>query len=158
MEIDIQIEKRFQDYLEPDWLKQVVEQCLTIQNISSAVELSLLITDDETVRKLNRTYRGIDEVTDVLSFAFMERKPDDDSPPFVMPPDGILRLGEIIISYPQAARQAEENQQKVEKEVALLIVHSVLHLLGYEHDEPVREKEMRELEEKVLGQVEKLTE
>lgn len=153
MEIDIQIEKRFQDYLEPDWLKQVVEQCLTIQNISSAVELSLLVTDDETIQKLNQTYRGVDEVTDVLSFALMERKPDDDSPPFVMPPDGILRLGEVIISYPQTVRQAEENQQKVEKELALLIIHGVLHLLGYEHDEPVREQEMRELEERILSEV-----
>ncbi len=153
MEIDIQIEKRFQDYLEPDWLKRVIEQCLTVQNISSAVELSLLITDDETIQRLNQTYRGVDEVTDVLSFAFMERKPGDDSPPFVMPPDGILRLGEVIISYPQTVRQAEENQQKVEKELALLIIHGVLHLLGYEHDEPVREQEMRGLEERILSEV-----
>jgi len=154
LKLGIQIDRKFARHLRKEWLQQVVEQSLNVQGINSEVELGLLITDDETVRKLNQEYRGVDETTDVLSFALTERRPGDDSPPFVTPPDGILRLGEVIISYPQTVRQAEENQQKVGKELALLIIHGVLHLLGYEHDEPVREKEMRELEERILSEVE----
>jgi len=155
VKLGIQIDKKFQKYLRREWLRRVVEHSLAAQDIGSEVELGLLITDDETVRELNQKYRGVDEPTDVLSFALAERKPGDDSPPFITPPDGILRLGEVIISYPQAVRQAEENNHKVEEEVALLVIHGILHLLGYEHDEPAREREMRALEERVLSKVEK---
>lgn len=153
MKLGIQIDKNFQKYLRKEWLHRVVEHSLTTQDIGSEVELGLLITDDETVRKLNQEYRGVDEPTDVLSFALVERKPG--SSPFITPPDGFLHLGEVVISYPQAVRQAEENKHRVEEEVALLVVHGVLHLLGYEHDEPAREREMRALQERVLSKVEK---
>jgi len=76
-----------------------------------------------------------------------------DLPPFVMPPDGVSHLGEVIISYPQAVAQAEEQRHSVQREIAILIIHGVLHLLGYEHDKPEEEKEMRALQEKILGQV-----
>ena len=153
MKLGIQIDKNFQKYLRKEWLHRVVKLSLATQDIGSEVELGLLITDDETVRKLNQEYRGVDEPTDVLSFALVERKAG--SSPFITPPDGLLHLGEVVISYPQAVRQAEENKHKVEEEVALLVIHGVLHLLGYEHDEPAREREMRALEERVLSKVEK---
>ena len=153
MKLGIQIDKNFQKYLRKEWLHRVVEHSLATQDIGSEVELGLLITDDETVRKLNQEYRGVDEPTDVLSFALVERKPG--SSLFITPPDGFLHLGEVVISYPQAVRQAEENKHRVEEEVALLVVHGVLHLLGYEHDEPAREREMRALQERVLSKVEK---
>jgi probable rRNA maturation factor len=107
------------------------------------------------VRELNRRYRGIDEPTDVISFALTEEKTEGDSFPFVTPPDGFLHLGEVIISYPQAVRQAEEQHHGIEEEIALLVVHGTLHLLGYEHDEPVREQEMRAVEKRILFEVEK---
>ena len=154
MKLGIQIDKEFRKHLDREWLQRVVKQSLTIQDFNSEVELSLVVTGDETVQKLNQQYRGIDKPTDVLSFALMERRPGDDTS-FIVPPDGVLHLGEVVISYPQAARQAEENGLRVEQELALLIVHGVLHLLGYEHDEPDREWEMRALEEKVLSEVEK---
>ena len=153
MKLGIQIDKNFQKYLRKEWLHRVVEHSLATQDIGSEVELGLLITDDETVRKLNQEYRGVDEPTDVLSFALVERKTG--SSPFITPPDGLLHLGEVVISYPQAVRQAEENKHRVEEEVALLVIHGVLHLLGYEHDEPAQEREMRALEERVLSKVEK---
>jgi len=153
VKLGIQIDKNFRKHLRKEWLHQVVEHSLAAQDIGSEVELGLLITDDETVRKLNQEYRGIDEPTDVLSFALVERKPG--SSPFITPPDDLLHLGEVVISYPQAVRQAEENNHKVEEEVALLVIHGILHLLGYEHDEPAREREMRALEERVLSKVEK---
>ena len=149
MKLGIQIDKEFRKHLDQEWLQGVVEQSLAIQDFDSEVELSLVVTGEETVRKLNQQYRGVGEPTDVLSFALSERKADDDIP-FVTPPDSILHLGEVVISYPQALRQAEENRQGVEQELALLIVHGVLHLLGYEHDEPAREKEMRALEREIL--------
>ena len=153
MKLGIQIDKEFRKHLKEEWLQRVVEHCLTVRDFDSEVELSLLITNNETVRELNQRYRGIDEPTDVLSFALTEGEPDNC--PFITPPDGVLHLGEVIISYPQAVRQAEGAGHKVDQELALLIIHGVLHLLGYEHDEPDREKEMRELEEKVLSEVEK---
>ena len=151
MKLGIQIDKNFQKYLRKEWLHRVVEHSFAAQDIGSEVELGLLITDDETVRKLNQKYRGVDEPTDVLSFAFVERKPG--SSPFITPPDGLLHLGEVVISYPQAVRQAEENNHKVEEEIALLVIHGILHLLGYEHDEPAREREMSALEERILSQL-----
>ena len=155
MKLGIQIDKNFQKHLRKEWLRRVVEHSLAAQDIASEVELGLLITDDETVRKLNQEYRGVDEPTDVLSFALVERKTGNNSPPFVEPPDGLLHLGEVVISYPQAVRQAEETNHKMEEEMALLVVHGILHLLGYEHDEPAREQEMRALEKKILSEVEK---
>lgn len=154
MKLGIQIDKEFRKHLDQQWLERVVAQSLAVQNFDSEVELSLVVTGEETVRKLNQQYRGVDEPTDVLSFALAERKPGDDTP-FITPPDGVLHLGEVVISYPQAVRQAEENRHSVEQELALLVIHGVLHLLGYEHDEPAREREMRALEEKVLSEVEK---
>ena len=154
MEIGIQIEGKLQTDLEESWLKQVVEETLAIHDFGSEVELGLFIADDETVRELNRKYRDIDEPTDVLSFALLEKQ--DDSLLFVAPPDGLLHLGEVIVSYPQAVRQAEENGHPVKQELALLIIHGVLHLLGYEHDEPAREQKMRVLEEKILSRLVKL--
>jgi len=153
MKLGIQIDKEFRKHLKERWLQKVVEQSLTVQDFDSEVELSLLVTDDETVRKLNQKYRGVDEPADVLSFALTERKLG--SSPFITPPDGLLHLGEVVISYPQAVRQAEENNHKVEEEIALLVIHGILHLLGYEHDEPARGQEMRALEERVLSEVEK---
>ena len=154
MNLGIQIDKDFRKSLNREWLQRVVEQSLTVQDFNSEVELSLVITNKETMQRLNQQYRGIDEPTDVLSFALTEGIPGDDNP-FIIPPDGILHLGEVVICYPKVVIQAEENKQSIEQELALLVVHGVLHLLGYEHDEPDREKEMRVLQEKVLLEIEK---
>ena len=149
--INIQIEKQLQNYVGEGWPQRVVEETLSAQGINFRVELDLLIAANETVGELNQRYRGVDGPTDVLAFALTERGPGEDS--FIMPPDHIVHLGEVVISYPQARRQAEEYGHSVEQELALLIIHGVLHLLGYEHDKLEDEEEMRALEEKILGQV-----
>ena len=154
MKLGIQIDEPFQEFLKEEWLRHVIESTILSQTIDSEVELGLLITDDTTVKELNRTYRGVDESTDVLSFALTEDTPDADSPSFVTPPDGMLHLGEVIVSYPRAVKQAEEHNHGTDREIALLVVHGTLHLLGYDHDEPAREQEMRELEAKILSGVE----
>ena len=147
IELGIQIDEEFSSEIEEGWLRQVIEKALSVEGLSSPAELGLVITDDETVRRLNKKYRGIDEATDVLSFALLEEK---EGASFVMPPDGTTHLGEVIISYPQAERQAKEQGHTTGHEVALLIIHGVLHLLGYEHNT----SQMRVKEIEVLSEVE----
>jgi len=99
---------------------------------------------------LNRDYRGIDKTTDVISFALSENKDDTK---FITPPDKISRLGEVIISYPQAVRQAKENKQTIKAELAWLVVHGLLHLLGYDHQDDASEAVMRKREDKILRDI-----
>ena len=146
-DLEIQIAPQFQGRLKEDSLRRAVEETLSVEGFGSVAELSLVITDDETVQELNRRFRGIDQPTDVLSFALLEEK---EAPPFALPPDGVFHLGEVIISYPQAARQAEEYHHSIEKEILLLTIHGVLHLLGHEHEEPEQEKMMKALEVQIL--------
>ena len=108
-------------------------------------ELSIAITDDETVRALNREYAGEDAVTDVLSFS--QREGEE----FVSPPEGAPQLGEVVIAYPQAARQAGERGRAATEEMTRLLVHGVLHLLGYDHAEPEEARRMREREEALVN-------
>ncbi len=149
MEINVLIEEGVAVPVGEDWLRGVAGQVLAARDAEPAVELSLVITGQERVRELNRHYRGRDEPTDVLAFSAVEEA-GADSPPFVPPPDGVRHLGEVIISCPQAAIQAGEHRHTVAREIAILIIHGVLHLLGYDHDEPERERQMRAREAEVL--------
>ena len=108
-------------------------------------ELSVTLTDDETVRGLNREYAGEDAVTDVLSFSQWEGEE------FVGAPGSVPPLGEVVIAYPQATRQAEERDRSANEEVARLLIHGTLHLLGYDHAEAEEERRMRAREEELLG-------
>jgi probable rRNA maturation factor len=100
------------------------------------------------VQRLNRDYRGVDEPTDVLAFHMLPH--NGIASPFVLPPDGVTRLGEVIISYPQALAQAKEQGHSAQRELALLVIHGVLHLLGYDHEESGEAKKMRRREEELL--------
>lgn len=151
MQLGIEVNDEFRKYVNEDLVYELVEHCLKIPKFDSEVELSLLITGDETVRDLNHRYRGINDTTDVLSFALTEGDPD--IPPFIIPPDGIIHLGEVIISCPRAIMQAKNAGHDIDTEMSLLIVHGILHLLGYDHDKPDREIEMRGLEKKILDDV-----
>ena len=124
-EINIDIKPPYRRRLTQKWLREVVEITLSTQKINRPVELSLLITGDDEVHRLNREYRGVDATTDVISFALSENKDDTE---FVTPPDRISRLGEVIISYPQAASQAKENKQTIKAELAWLGVHGLLQI------------------------------
>ncbi len=153
MEIDVLIEEGVDAPLGMDWLRGVAERVLVAENTGSDVELGLVIATQDRVQQLNRSYRGRDEPTDVLAFSTMEEA-EADSPAFVTPPDGVRHLGEVIISYPQAVIQAEEHQHSVAREVALLIIHGALHLLGYDHEEPEPERQMRAKEMELLSGIE----
>jgi probable rRNA maturation factor len=149
----IRVDRDFQGRIDKRWLRRLVKQSIAAHGIGTEVELSLLITDDATVHELNKKYRGKDKTTDVLSFALEADKRGDASAGFMMPPGEMVHLGEVIVSYPRAIEQAAERKHPVEDELALLVVHGVLHLLGYDHDKPGREREMRSLEQRVLSAV-----
>jgi len=149
MEINVLIDEGLEGFLEEGWLQSVAEQVLLAQEADAGAEMGLVIATQERVRQLNKSYRGQDEPTDVLAFSATEEI-GADFPPFVPPPDGVLHLGEVIISYPQAVIQAEEHQHSVKREIAILIIHGVLHLLGYEHDKPELERQMRAREAEIL--------
>ena len=152
-QLSIRIEQPFSDLVREDWLRRVVDCALVAAGVRTATEIGVVIAGDGTVQDLNRSYRGIDDTTDVLAFAFAE--PGGDSgDEFVMPPDRPLHLGEVIVSYDRAVRQAEEQRHPVERELALLVAHGTLHLLGYDHEDPEDEKAMKAMEARVLDAVE----
>jgi probable rRNA maturation factor len=148
-QVSVHIDEPFQARIDSHWLRRVAEETLTREGVSSAVELGLAITDSETIRQLNRSYRGRDESTDVLSFAFNE-EPSSGATPFFTPPNGLLHLGEVVLCYPQAVLQAEEHRHPVERELALLVIHGILHLLGYDDDKPAPRRRMKAREEEIL--------
>ncbi|NQT72122.1 MAG: rRNA maturation RNase YbeY [Chloroflexi bacterium] len=146
-QIDIRIDEPFQEPVQESWVRQAVREVVISEGSSDPVELSLLITDDTTLHELNRTYRGIDKTTDVLAFAFQE---DTEFPSIS---DGITHLGEVIISCPQAAKQAEEMGHSLQNEVVVLVVHGVLHLLGYDHESSEDDEQMRSIESEILARL-----
>ena len=147
-QIGIQAEEKFRGVIDEDWARRMAQTVLKAEGVAPPYEVSLVFTDSETVKQLNRDYRGVDEPTDVLAFYMLPQKGADSS--FALPPDGVTRLGEVIISYPQAAEQAREQGHSPERELALLIIHGILHLLGYDHEEPEEQSKMRERERELL--------
>ncbi len=139
----ITIDDRFALSLNRPRLATIARRVLVAEGVAAA-ELGVVITDDETVRDLNRRYAGLDEATDVLSFSLREGEE------FVAAPDGVMRVGEVVISFPTAARQAGDQGWTIEAEVAHLLVHGTLHLLGYDHLEREDARRMRAREEEIL--------
>ena len=126
-------------------LAALVRRALASEGAPQPLVVSVAITDDETVRELNRRYRGEDASTDVLSFGL------DSDEKFVAVPGADVQLGDVVISYPTARRQAREAGHSLDDELAHLLVHGVLHLLGYDHETPREAKAMRAREEALLG-------
>ena len=153
MEINVLVDEGLEGCPDESWLESVAEKVLVAQGVDSRAELGLVIVGQERMCQLNLSYLGKDEPTDVLAFSMLPEPPGGDLAPFVAPPDEIKHLGEVIISYPQAVVQAEEHQHSVKREIAILIIHGVLHLLGYEHDKPEPEREMRAREAEILNYI-----
>ena len=169
--VDVQVFPDFRRELPVRWLREVAKTALshgldattpgTNNNGAIRSSMSLVIADDETVQGLNRDYRGLDETTDVLAFSSQHSghyegegtPPDVEShDPFITPEDDGF-VGEVLISYPQCVRQAEAQGRPPRDELALLIVHGVLHLLGHDHLEPDDERGMQALEKTSLADV-----
>lgn len=129
-----------------DEIKNLIEKSivavLKVENLDENVEVSVSFVGDEEIRDLNRDYRGVDKSTDVLSF------PMDDE--FII----VSRiLGDVIINTRRVMEQAEELGHSNERELSYLTVHSILHLLGYDHMEDEDKKEMREREKLAMKEL-----
>jgi probable rRNA maturation factor len=143
--IAFQVQPRFARSVRARSLAALARRALAGEGVAPPAELSVAVTDDATVRGLNRRFRGEDRPTDVLSFSF------DGDGAFVTPTAAWRQLGDVIISYPTAARQANEAGHGIDEELSHLLVHGVLHLLGYDHKRPADERRMRAREEALLG-------
>ena len=150
IEINITVNRNIKSAVSKNWLENVTRQVLEAECVEQPVEMGLVITDGKTVQKLNRIYRSRDEATDVLSFQVASNADQKSDEPFVNAPDGVRHLGEVIISYPQALKQAQQQGQSVVRELALLIVHGMLHLLNYDHELPAEARGMRRRESEIL--------
>jgi probable rRNA maturation factor len=147
-QIDIHAEHDFRALVDRGGVRKIVRQVLKAEDVTSPYEMSLVFTGADKVKQLNRDYRGVDRPTDVLAFYMRPQKGSDSS--FALPPDGVTHLGEVIISYPQALVQAKEHGHSLQRELALLIIHGTLHLLGYDHEESREAKKMRAREKELL--------
>lgn len=127
------------------YLEKIINRTLKMENVKDST-FSIVFIDDEYMHELNLKYRGIDRTTDVLSFAF------EDNNKICY---NIRQLGEIFVSIPKMKLQAEEYRHSEKRELAFLIVHGILHLLGYDHTLGLKEeKEMFEKQELVLNEFE----
>ncbi len=126
-------------------LERLAAHALAIENVVRPSELSVVLTSDAAVRDLNRTYRAVDAATDVLSFSQTEGEE------FAVPGGETPHLGDVIISIETAQRQADEHSLALQDEVGHLLVHGVLHLLGYDHEDAADEVLMRAHEDAILG-------
>lgn len=143
--MEIWIESQDEEYVAWEAIvNNAVEALLTALGELEAAEVNIVLTDDQTVQALNRQYRGMDRVTDVLSFSQLEG--DDPGPD-----DGML--GDVVIAVPRAKEQAAEYGHSIPREVAFLAVHGVLHLLGWDHQEPEDEKQMMAKTEEILASI-----
>ena len=125
-----------------DIIEKVVNKAFEIERVKNA-SCSIIIVDNSYIHKLNKEYRGIDRVTDVISFAL-----EDDKSMVI--PDGTRLLGDIYISLDKAREQAKEYGHSLERELCFLAVHGIYHLLGYDHEKEEEAEVMFKKQEEVL--------
>lgn len=136
-------------------LKEVIPAALVAEGVDLPCEINVLLTDDEGIHAINLDQRGVDAPTDVLSFPMFDLKPGDKpSPADADPATHLVPLGDMVLNLDRIKSQGEEYGHGPRREAAYLAVHSVLHLLGYDHmdDGPMKEQ-MRSREEAILGQL-----
>lgn len=127
----------------PELLERAALAALQNQSAPQDASLTIVLTDDDQLHNLNRDYLGIDSTTDVLSFPSDETDPETNSP----------YLGDILVSLPRAASQAESAGHDIEAEAQLLVVHGVLHLLGHDHTEAEEKERMWQAQAQILAQL-----
>ena len=163
LDVSVQVLEEFDGLVSGQWLRRVAEVVFAVEPTHPESSLSVVIADDDLVSGLNKQHRGLDENTDVLAFSFThqgeyygEREPGFEPSQeidFALPPGQQNSLGEVIISYPQAQRQAAEAGHPIERELAVLLTHGVLHLLGHDHQGPEGRQAMESIEAQVVAQV-----
>lgn len=142
-------------------INKVINECLDYEECPYEAEISLLLTDDDEIKEINKQFREIDKPTDVLSFPSIEymmagdfSNLEEDTSEYFNPETGELILGDIVISVDRAIRQAEEYGHSIAREIAFLTAHSMLHLMGYDHMHDDERKVMENKQEEVLNRLE----
>ncbi len=138
-------------------IKKCIESTLAAENVTAACEINVLITNDRGIHAINKASRDIDRPTDVLSFPMFQLEagnPPAEWEEYLDPETDLVPLGDMCISLERATAQAREFGHSVKREVGYLTIHSMLHLLGYDHlDEGPQKKQMRGREEAIAGQI-----
>ncbi|OGG06047.1 rRNA maturation RNase YbeY [Candidatus Gottesmanbacteria bacterium RIFCSPHIGHO2_02_FULL_40_24] len=113
-------------------IRGAIEQFLIGKKVKGKTEISISVVGDRQMRNLNMKFRKKNETTDVLSFPLID---NEYGSKFVDPPDDILHLGDIVISYPEVIEEASRENKMVDDKIEELVIHGVMHLLGYHHDQ-----------------------
>ena len=135
-------------------IRKAAERALAAENVQVPCLISVMLTDEEGIHRVNREFRGVDRETDVLSFPLNELTPGAFDPETCERDweTGAVMLGDMMISIPACEKQGEEFGHGFEREIQYLTVHSVLHLLGYDHvDEGEQKRQMRAREKAIMG-------
>ncbi len=137
------------------FIRKCIRTALAAEGVETACEIDVLITSDAGIRAVNKEMRHVDKSTDVLSFPMFDLAPGDKpSEEDADPATGLVPLGDMMISWPHVTAQAKEYGHSNRRELGYLTVHSVLHLLGYDHlDEGPMKAQMRAREEAILTQL-----
>ncbi len=138
----VKIDHEFKELLSRSEVKSFANKILDELD-KTGCEVSFYFVGDSAMRETNFRYRGFDKVTDVLSFTINE----------VNPENGFLILGDIIISVPVALSQTKERQKTLTREIHLLMIHGILHIIGYDHEDKNEKKKMFSLQEHLLAMV-----
>ena len=131
-----------------DDINEYYKKTLDVLNIKDEMDLSLIIVGKTKIRNINRDYRNIDRVTDVISFANI----DSDDYDYLVEEGGV-NLGDIFINVDRVKSQAKKYEHSIKREFMFLFVHGMLHLLGYDHMEKEDEKIMFSLQDKIIGEL-----
>ena len=138
-------------------IRKCIRETLNAEGINTRCEINVLVTDDAGIRIINRESRNLDKPTDVLSFPMFQLEPGNppkDWSEYEDPASGLVPLGDMCISLERAVAQANEFGHSVRREVGYLTIHSMLHLLGYDHlDEGPQKKQMRGREEAIAAAI-----
>jgi probable rRNA maturation factor len=142
--VEVQVDPPFVAHVDPAQVQKAVREVLVQEGRVGEGELTVVITGDERIQELNHRYRGVNVPTDVLAFG-------EAAEGFVEAPDVPLYLGDVVISYPRVQAQAEEQGHSPDRELVLLVIHGVLHLLGYDHTNPEERTIMWARQEAILA-------
>ena len=154
--VGVQILPAYTGSVKRSQLQKAARAAFSSAGGQGAGALTLIVTDNAKVQELNRVYRHVDAPTDVLAFAdaaetaTASRHQSVETGAFIAPPGGICYWGDVIISYARAAEQAALYGHPVEEELSLLVVHGVLHLMGYDHEQSSDKREMWKLQNVAL--------
>ena len=134
-------------------IRRTIRTALAVEGLTAPCEVDVLLTDDEGIHRINLDMRNVDRPTDVLSFPEFDLKPEElPAAEDADPGTGLIPLGDMVLSMERVAAQAEEYGHSRQRELAYLVTHSVLHLLGYDHlDEGEMKQQMRGREEAIMA-------